>query len=347
MTLFLRDIKFGYGRESVLDGVSLAVGPGEIVCLYGPSGCGKSTVLRVAAGLERPGSGSVALDGAALSSRDGHVPPEKRDIGLVFQDYVLFQHMTVAQNVAFGLSGLAARERRERVAAELAAVGLADFAARRPPQLSGGQQQRVALARAFARRPRALLLDEPFASIDIAMRRRLRSDLRRMLKDRGVPAIVVTHDAEEAAELGDRIAIMRRGRIIEDARPEQLWRAPATPEGAMVCAGAQAIPCTPADDGFLTAFGVISGIGGEAGAAAASAIILPGGAVATENDAGPARVVDCRFAGPGFQATLEPIDHPGLVLRVIAGRPLNPGVRAVVDFDPARIHLFATAADIS
>ncbi len=336
MTLALRDIRFGYGRDLVLDGVTLSAAPGEIVCLYGPSGCGKSTVLRVAAGLERITEGAVDLDGAELSSRRVHVAPEKRDIGLVFQDYVLFQHMTVAENVAFGLDGISGREKRDRVVAELAGVGLTEFASRRPAQLSGGQQQRVALARAFARRPKALLLDEPFASIDAALRRRLRGDLRRMLKERGAPALIVTHDAEEAIELGDRIAIMRRGRIVEDQSPEALWRAPQSPRGALLFTGAQRLACTPAPDGAATAFGLIEG---SVPPDAALAVILAGAAQAVAGP-GAARVVDCRFGGPGWLLTLEARDHPGLLLRAEAGAPIAIGENARLSFDPARTRYF-------
>ena len=337
MTLRLHDISFGYGRESVLDGVTLAVAAGEIVCLYGPSGCGKSTVLRIAAGLERSRQGTVDFGGAVLSSPTVHVPPEKRGIGLVFQDFVLFQHMTAAENVAFGLDHLSARARRERVAAELAAVGLGGLEQRRPQELSGGQQQRVALARAFARDPKALLLDEPFASIDASLRRRLRADLRRMLKERGRPAIVVTHDAEEAVDLGDRIAIMRRGRIIEDQSPEGLWRDAKTPAGALLFAGAQRAPFTAGEKGALTPFGAIDG---ETAAASGLAVILPGGAAAEAAEAGPLRVADCRFAAPDWQLVLEPLEHPGLFLRAQSPRPLTPGARAAVRFDPDRVRFF-------
>ncbi|HBS36178.1 MAG TPA: ABC transporter ATP-binding protein [Parvularcula sp.] len=328
MTLSLRDIRFGYGRDLVLDGLSLAAEKGEIVCLFGPSGCGKSTALRVAAGLERIGEGAVVLDGAVLSSREKHTPPEKRGIGLVFQDFVLFQHMSVAENVAFGLDALSRDEKRARVDAELAAVGLSALAQRRPAQLSGGQQQRVALARAFARRPKALLLDEPFASIDASLRRRLRADLRRMLKERGNPAIVVTHDSDEAVELGDRIAIMRRGRIIEDAAPETLWRAPQTAEGALLFVGAQSV-----DAAASGAFGI-----------EAPAVILAGGARAEATADGAARVLDCRFAGPFWQATLEAVGHPGVFLRAEAPGPLAPGTRASLIIDPTRLRRFPRAA---
>lgn len=333
MTLLLQGIRFKYGREPVLDGVTLCVAPGDIVCLFGPSGCGKSTVLRVAAGLERISEGTVELGGALLSSASVHTPPEKRDIGLVFQDFVLFQHMTVAENVAFGLSALPGADKRARVAAELAAVGLTEYAQRRPAQLSGGQQQRAALARTFARRPKALLLDEPFASIDAALRRRLRADLRRMLKDRGAPAIIVTHDADEAIELGDRIAIMHRGRIIEDATPFELWRAPATPQGALLFAGAQQLGGGAAAIHF-----------GVAADEQKLAVILAGGAQARADPKGSARVIDCRFAGPMWQATLEATGHPGTFLRADIAEPIEPGSRACVTIDPARLRLFPASA---
>lgn len=339
MTLQLRDIRFGYGGEPVLEGVTLGVASGEIVCLYGPSGCGKSTVLRIAAGLERIREGTVDLDGAVLSSATLHTPPEKRGIGLVFQDFVLFQHMTAAENVAFGLDHLGVRARHARVGAELAAVGLGGLEQRRPQELSGGQQQRVALARAFARDPKALLLDEPFASIDASLRRRLRADLRRMLKERGRPAIVVTHDAEEAVELGDRIAIMRRGRIIEDRSPESLWRDAKTPAGALLFAGAQRAPFTASGAGALTPFGLIER---QAPTASGLAVILPGGAAAEAAQTGPLRVADCRFAGPDWQVVLEPLEHPGLFLRALCRAPLTVGARAAVRFDPDRVRFFAS-----
>ncbi|MEZ5915616.1 MAG: ABC transporter ATP-binding protein [Parvularculaceae bacterium] len=234
MGLVLRNIRHSFGAGLVVDGASLEAAPGEIVTLFGPSGCGKTTLLRIAAGLEKLQDGAVELDAATLASAQKHTPPEIRPIGFVFQDYVLFPHMSVAENVAFGLAGHARAERAARVAAELGAVGISELSDRYPHQLSGGQQQRVALARAFARQPRAMLLDEPFASIDVALRRRLRAEMRRILKARSTTTVLVTHDPADAVEIGDRIAVMRAGRIVETGSPEQLYAAPKTVAAASV-----------------------------------------------------------------------------------------------------------------
>jgi len=218
MSLGLKDISHRFGETRALNAASLTVAPGELVCLFGPSGCGKTTLLRIAAGLEPLQDGTVELDGALLAKPGRETQPEKRPVGLVFQDYVLFPHLTVEKNIAFGLAG--ERHSKLRVTDQLHAFGIAGLARRYPHELSGGQQQRVALARAMARKPKALLLDEPFASIDVALRRRLRGELRRTLKEQNAAVLLVTHDPEEALALGDRIALMRAGEIIEAASPE-------------------------------------------------------------------------------------------------------------------------------
>ena len=202
MTLELRGIELARGGKTILDGVSLTVTDGEIVCLTGPSGSGKTTLLRVIAGLAAPDAGTVVFAGADL--RD--VPVHRRGFGLVFQDHALFPHRDVASNVAFGLrmQGVRRRELASRVAAQLELVGLADAGRRDVTTLSGGEQQRVALARALAPRPRLLLLDEPLASLDRELRDRLALDLRRILREVGISAIHVTHDLAEAATVGDR-----------------------------------------------------------------------------------------------------------------------------------------------
>ena len=212
MTLELRGIELARGGKTILDGVSLTVADGEIVCLTGPSGSGKTTLLRVIAGLAAPDAGTVVFAGANL--RD--VPVHRREFGLVFQDHALFPHRDVAANVAFGLrmQGVRRRELASRVAAQLELVGLADAGRRDVTTLSGGEQQRVALARALAPRPRLLLLDEPLASLDRELRDRLALDLRRILREVGISAIHVTHDLAEAATVGDRtvaLASLRDG----------------------------------------------------------------------------------------------------------------------------------------
>jgi len=329
MALVLEGVGHCFGSERVIDGASLEAAPGEIVCLFGPSGCGKTTLLRIAAGLERLQEGAVRLDGAVLATPLASIPAEKRAIGFVFQDYVLFPHLSVERNIAFGLAGLAAEERAARIAEELAAVDLQPYKDRFPHELSGGQQQRAALARAFARRPRAMLLDEPFASIDVALRHRLRGDMRRLLKARGTPTILVTHDPAEAIEIGDKIAIMRAGRIIETAEPATLFAAPKTAEGASIFPGSQILACRPIEGGVETAFGRIA-IARTPDAT--HVVIHVGGALATPGDDIP--VVDCRFAPPRWMVTLA--DARGS-LRAASREAMAPGGRARLSFDAALI----------
>lgn len=339
MGLALRNIRHSYGAAVVVDGASIEAAPGEIVCLLGPSGCGKTTLLRIAAGLERLHEGSVELNGATLATPHLHTPPERRPIGFVFQDYVLFPHLSVARNVAFGLADLAVADRTKRVDEELAAVDLSQFADRYPHQLSGGQQQRAALARAFARRPSAMLLDEPFASVDVALSRRLRSDLRRLLKARSTPAILVTHDPIEAIEIGDRIAVMRQGRIMETASPEILFRTPKTVAGASLFAGSQTLGCRPSGIGVDTAFGPIAPL--HRPDDAAFVVIHDGGVAASEDVMGACRVIDCRFNGPDWLATLVGSDGAS-VIRARCRVPIDVGATASISFEVDKARALAS-----
>lgn len=212
-----------FGAIRAVDGVDLAVARGEIVALLGPSGCGKTTVLRMIAGFECLDAGSIDIEGIRVADSTDAVPPERRHVGMVFQDGALFPHLTVAQNVAFGLR----RKARDRIVDEtLEIVGLAGTGARMPYELSGGQQQRVALARALAPRPHLVLLDEPFSSLDAALRTRLRTEVQVILKEAGVTAVLVTHDQEEALSMADRVAVMWEGRILQVARPDELYLRP-------------------------------------------------------------------------------------------------------------------------
>ncbi|WOI57758.1 ABC transporter ATP-binding protein [Palleronia sp. LCG004] len=209
---------------SAVSDVTLDVGRGEILALLGPSGCGKTTTLRLVAGFDRPDDGRVHLGGRDVTD----LPPEARGIGFVFQDYALFPHLSVEQNVRFGLHHLGARAGRARAAELIEMVGLTPEAARMPHQLSGGQQQRVALARALAPEPDLVLMDEPFSNLDATRRVAMRQEVRALLKRIGAAAIVVTHDQEEALALADRIAVMQAGRILQSGTPREVYTRPVS-----------------------------------------------------------------------------------------------------------------------
>ncbi|QDH36118.1 ABC transporter ATP-binding protein [Porphyrobacter sp. YT40] len=235
-----------------LEDISLTAPAGEITCLLGASGCGKSTLLGLAAGLLRVQQGSIALGEELLAEPGYNPPPEARPVGLVFQDGALFPHMTLAANVAFGLP----RARRGEADGWLAKVGLAGMGRRYPHELSGGQQQRAALARAMAPEPRVLLMDEPFASVDIVLRRALRRECRILLREAGSTVILVTHDPAEALDIADRIAVMEAGRIVQFGTPPELHGSPATAAVGAIFSGAQVIRGARAEEGLDTPFGL-------------------------------------------------------------------------------------------
>ncbi len=211
--LQIDSISKAFGGQCVISALSLDFPKGQIGCLLGESGCGKTTVLRCIAGFETIQAGTIQIDGALVSSSSRHVPPEERRLGMVFQDYALFPHLTIAQNIAFGIGNLAGKDQRRRVGNMLDLVGLADDVAKYPHELSGGQQQRVALARALAPNPGLLLLDEPFSNLDVALRERLCIDVRNILKDIGISALLVTHNQHEAFAMADIVGVMRKGAL--------------------------------------------------------------------------------------------------------------------------------------
>lgn len=216
--------RFDPRHPPAVDDIDFTLERGEILALLGPSGCGKTTTLRMLAGFERPDSGHIELDQRPIMS----LPPERRQIGIVFQDYALFPHLTVLENVMFGLKHLARKPRREKALALLRRVGLHTYTERMPDQLSGGQQQRVALIRALATEPRLILLDEPFSNLDAALRQFTRDEVRALLKATHTSAILVTHDQEEALSVADRIGVMNHGRIEQLDTPENVYHHPAT-----------------------------------------------------------------------------------------------------------------------
>ena len=228
-----------FGDDIAVDRASLCVARGEVVALLGPSGCGKTTLLRLIAGFERPNSGTVTVDGRLVAGPAIWVAPEARRVGMVFQDYALFPHLSVAGNVGFGLPR---RDRERRVPELLSVVGLGGLEKRYPHELSGGQQQRVALARALAPAPELVLLDEPWSNVDPFLRESLRAEVAEIIRPLGVTVLLVTHDREEAFSLADRIALMRDGSVVQEGTAEELYFAPATRWAAEFVGAANVLP---------------------------------------------------------------------------------------------------------
>ncbi len=339
MSLEFRGVSHAYDMQAVLRDVDLSARPGAITCLLGPSGSGKSTLLRLAAGLERVQAGEILIDGRRMAAAGAHDAPESRPVGLVFQDHVLFPHRTVAENVAFGLARGRNAMRRSDVQAtveeQLAAVGLEALADRYPHTLSGGQQQRVALARALAPKPRAMLLDEPFANVDATLRRRLREDTRRALRDAGSIAVVVTHDPEEALELADSIAMMVAGEIVQVGTPAEIWQRPAGSVVAALFGNAQRLTGEARGGVVCTRFGTIEPTR-QVDDGAVEIIVRPDAVSLARAPAGAtpvASIDDVRFLGDGCLVLVAAGDE---VLRARLPSPgdLAVGHRVSARFDP-------------
>ena len=344
MGLHLHDIHHAFGAKAVLRGVSLAVAPGEILCLLGPSGDGKTTLLRLVAGLEPVQRGRIMLDGQSLAEPGREVPPENRRIGFVFQDYALFPHLTVADNVGFGLSRLPRAERAARVAEALGRVRLAEFAGAWPHQLSGGMQQRVALARALAPRPAALLLDEAFASLDARLREQVRDDTLHVLQQSGIPALIVTHDAEEAMFMADRIALMREGRVEQLGTPEELYLRPRNPFVARFLGEVNEVPAMVQGGVARCALGELPA---DMPDGPARLLLRPEGLrvlPAGSHQGAMAEVEACRLMGATTMAHMALPDGQGQLLHVHARLPpgvvLRRGEAVCLAADPERAFAF-------
>lgn len=224
-------VSCSFSGRQVLNDVSLRVASGEVMCLLGPSGCGKTTTLRAIAGIERISDGSIRVDGRTLSDDTIHLPPEARGVGLIFQDFALFPHLTVAQNIGFGLNG-SRSDKAKRVEELLTRVDLVGYGDKSPHMLSGGEQQRVALARALAPRPGVMLMDEPFSGLDNRLRDGIRDETLELLKAEGTAVVLVTHEPEEAMRMADQIALMRGGRIVQQGAPYNIYNAPCDRDAA-------------------------------------------------------------------------------------------------------------------
>jgi iron(III) transport system ATP-binding protein len=333
--LILEDIVMRFGKTVVLDRVSIEVGPGEVVCLLGPSGSGKSTLLRAVAGIERVTSGRIVLDGIEVSGPRGFVEPEQRRVGMVFQDYALFPHLTVAANVAFGV-----HRDRGAIANLLQRLGLERLKDSYPHMLSGGESQRVALARAMAPQPRVLLMDEPFSSLDS----RLRDDVRRhtleFVRESKTTTIIVTHDPDEAMRIGDRIALLDAGRLIQFGTPEELYSRPSTLFAARFFSDVAAVSGSYANGRVETALGSFAAPEFNAGNQA-TACIRPQHLRVAPGPAGvPARVVSSEFSGAHLQllVMLDGLETPVAlsVPRHIANAHggIRPGATIQLEINP-------------
>ena len=269
--------RFGTDATPAVDGLSLAVGQGRILALLGPSGCGKTTTLRLIAGFEPPDEGRVTIAGRVVAdaATGAHVEPEERGVGVVFQDYALFPHLCVADNVVFGLAGAPRAGRARRVAEVLELVGLADLGARYPHELSGGQQQRVAVARALAPAPALLLLDEPFSNLDADLRAQMRDEVEKILRTTGTTALFVTHDQEEALTIADEVGVLRRGRLEQLAPPETIYHRPASPFVAEFVGAADFLPGVVTARGIVTEVGVFDNVDGRRPGEAVTVMIRP------------------------------------------------------------------------
>jgi len=281
-----------FGDVLAVDAAALAVERGEIVALLGPSGCGKTTLLRTIAGFEQADGGTIELDGRVVADASRWVPPERRRVGMVFQDYALFPHLTVAGNVGYGIPR---RDRRSRVPELLATVGLAGLAGRYPHQLSGGQQQRVALARALAPSPGVVLLDEPWSSVDPQLRQELRDEVTGILRPLGVTVVLVTHDREEAFSLADRIALMREGRIVQTGSAEALYRSPASRWAAEFVGPANVLHGASDSGRVHTVLGTFPA--GRVDGEPVGVVVRPELLGLARDPAGPAQVVGREFRG--------------------------------------------------
>ncbi len=288
-----------FHTTSAVRGLNLTIHTGEILALLGPSGCGKTTTMRLIAGFERPDAGTITIGGRLVAGPRTFVPPEERQVGMVFQNYALFPHLTVAENIAYGLKQDRHR-RAERVREVLALVDLAGLEQRLPHELSGGQQQRVALARALAPNPQVLLLDEPFSGLDAGLRDQVRGEVAQILRASGATVVVVTHSQEEALFLGDRVAVMNQGVVEQVARPEALFLHPASRFVAEFMGTAFFLPGITREQGLETELGFWPQPVNLAAGTAIEAAARPDDLTLTADPQGQARVISTIYRGDSY-----------------------------------------------
>jgi iron(III) transport system ATP-binding protein len=338
--LEIKDLRRSFDGRTVVDGVSLRIMPGQVTCLLGPSGCGKSTTLRMIAGVEMQDSGTIHVDGKLICDTVFRVPPERREIGLMFQDFALFPHLSVADNVAFGLRGTKATK-RARVEELLARVDLMRFIDGYPHQLSGGEQQRVALARALAPRPGIMLMDEPFSGLDNRLRDGIRDETLSILKEEDTAVLLVTHEPDEAMRMADEIALMREGRIVQQGAPYNVYTRPADRAAVSFFSDANVVEAAVQGALAQTAFGQFLAPGVPDGTQV-QIVFRPQhvridfdragrGPNPTAKDGTPARAVVQRSRFMGSESLVEfAMDHDGSLLKATVPSVFLPQPGAVM-----------------
>ena len=344
--LALEGVTLRYGSVLALADLSAAVRSGEILCLLGPSGSGKSTLLRLVAGVERPTAGRILLDGREVAGPRTFLEPERRRVGMVFQDYALFPHITIAANVGFGLKGLARGEARRTAGEMLERVGLSRYADSYPHMLSGGERQRVALARALAPRPRVLLMDEPFSSLDGALRDQVRRDTLALLRELGTTTLLVTHDPDEAMRVADRIALLHNGCLVQCAQPRDLYARPATTFAARTFGDINELRVACRSGCVQTPLGVFAAAG-LPDDTQCSLCIRPQHLRISRSGTGiPARVVTTSFLGEVDHVVLSVagLEWP-LTMRVFGRSRLEPGDSVHLEVDPDDVLVIPQGGD--
>lgn len=338
--LSIQDLTCQYDTQTVLESLSLEVAQGEIVCLLGASGCGKTTLLKAIAGLLPLASGHMSLNGVTIDDGINWLAPEKRNIGMIFQDYALFPHLTVQENIGFGLRTLAVAERKTKVQEMLDLVHLSEFGDRYPHQLSGGQQQRVAIARSLAYKPDLLLLDEPFSNIDTQVRHDLISEIRKIFKKQGVTAIFVTHSREEAFAFADKMAVMNRGVIEQYGTASELYYQPSSKFVADFLGGGSYLPATRNSKGlFATSLGTLEAKAQTEITVGSSCDLLlrPQQVLIQASDDSEIIVLEQQFMGDHCRYV---IDVHGTKLLATSCQPISVGQKVVVEIDEQGILAF-------
>ncbi|MGH7751751.1 MAG: ABC transporter ATP-binding protein, partial [Gemmatimonadales bacterium] len=315
------EVSVRFREVRAVDRANLVVEPGEVMALLGPSGCGKTTLLRAIAGLQRANAGTVRLGGTVLQAEGTFVAPHRRDIGLVFQEYALFPHMTVAGNVGYGMPrGDASRARVKEL---LAMGGLMGLEHRYPHQLSGGQQQRVAVLRSLAPRPKALLLDEPFSNLDATLRVSMRAQVAEMLRSEGVTALLVTHDRADAFSVADRVAVMTVGQVQQVGTAEELYFRPRTMAAAAICGDVQYVAGTLKGGYVETALGRLACCG-DVTEGQVRALVRPEW-IALAGEGAPGEIVGASLEGDAWRAVVELADGTSVVMSTPGGQRVGRG----------------------